>query len=80
MDRLNIGQEAKVLIKWRVLPIDRTDEAEENIAAKFAKKYGIIYTLNLVCGFGISIRRYYGERQSFYNGRRPLSVWYGYSL
>lgn len=41
MDRLNIGQEAKVLIKWRVLPIDRTDEAEENIAAKFAKKYGI---------------------------------------
>ena len=41
MNKLKIGQEAKVLVKWRVLPIDRTDEAEENIAIKFATKYGI---------------------------------------
>ena len=39
--KVNIGENAKVNIKWKVLPIDRTDEAEENIIAKFSAKYGI---------------------------------------
>lgn len=41
MSKVKLGENTKVNIKWRVLPIDRTDEAEENIIAKFAKKYGI---------------------------------------
>lgn len=41
MGKVTIGKDAKVNIKWRVLPIDRTDETEEDIIAKFAKKYGI---------------------------------------
>ena len=39
--KLEIGVNGKVNIKWRVLPIDYTHEAEENIRVKFARKYGI---------------------------------------
>lgn len=41
MTKVDIGQSAKVNIKWKVLPVDRTDDAEENIVTKFANKYGI---------------------------------------
>ena len=41
MGKVTIGKDAKVNIKWRVLPIDRTDELEDEIISKFAKKYGI---------------------------------------
>lgn len=39
--KIKIGEHAKVNIKWRVLPIDYSHEAERDIIAKFAKKYGI---------------------------------------
>lgn len=39
--KLEIGQESKVSIKWKVLPIDYSHETEANIAVKFANKYGI---------------------------------------
>ena len=39
--KFEIGQNGKVNIKWRVMPIDYTHEAEENIKVKFARKYGI---------------------------------------
>ena len=41
MGKVSIGKDAKVNIKWHVLPIDRTDELEDEIISKFAKKYGI---------------------------------------
>lgn len=39
--KLNIGQKAKVNVKWKVLPIDYSSEGEEIIRLKMAKKYGI---------------------------------------
>jgi DNA repair exonuclease SbcCD ATPase subunit len=39
--KINIGEKSKVNIKWNVLPMDYSHEAEENIRVKFAKKYGI---------------------------------------
>ena len=39
--KVNIGQKAKVNVKWKVLPIDYSDEALESIRTKMAKKYGI---------------------------------------
>lgn len=39
--KIKIGSNGKVNIKWRVLPIDYTHDAEENIKVKFAHKYGI---------------------------------------
>lgn len=41
MGKVQIGKNAKVNIKWKVRPIDRTEEAENSIKAEFAKKYGI---------------------------------------
>ena len=41
MKKLEIGEHAKVNIKWRVLPIDYSHDGEKDIIAKFAKKYGI---------------------------------------
>ena len=40
-NKVNIGQNSKVNIKWRLLPIDYSEEAEKDIISKFAKKYGI---------------------------------------
>lgn len=39
--KVKIGKNAHVCVKWNVLPIDRTDEAEDIIKAKFAEKYGV---------------------------------------
>lgn len=39
--KVKVGKNAKVCVKWNVFPVDRTDEAEEVIKAKFAEKYGI---------------------------------------
>ena len=41
MKKVEIGNNSKVNIKWRVLPSDYSHEAERDIIAKFAKKYGI---------------------------------------
>ena len=41
MSKVKIGEKSKVCIKWRVLPIDYSHEAENDIIVKFAKKYGI---------------------------------------
>lgn len=41
MKKIDIGENSSVNIKWRVLPVDYSHEAEANIIAKFAKKYGI---------------------------------------
>lgn len=41
MQKVKLGENSKVCIKWRVLPVDRTEENEKNLIAKFAKKYGI---------------------------------------
>lgn len=41
MRKAEIGQNSKVNIKWRVLPVDYSREAEKDIIAKFARKYGI---------------------------------------
>ena len=40
-NKVNIGQNSKVNVKWRLLPIDYSEEAEKSIISKFAKKYGI---------------------------------------
>ena len=39
--KINLGENAKVNIKWNVNPIDYSHEEENNIIAKFANKYGI---------------------------------------
>ena len=39
--KVNIGQKAKVNIKWNVRPLDYSHETESEIISKFAKKYGI---------------------------------------
>ena len=41
MKKVEIGKNAKVNIKWRVLPVDYSHEKEADIIAKFARKYGI---------------------------------------
>ena len=41
MKKLEIGNHSKVNIKWKVLPIDYSDELERDIIAKFARKYDI---------------------------------------
>ena len=41
MKKVDIGQKAKVNLKWRVLPVDYSHEKEADIIAKFARKYGI---------------------------------------
>ena len=41
MGKINLGKNAKVVIKWQVLPVDRTEENEKEIKTKFAKKYDI---------------------------------------
>ena len=41
MRKIEIGENAHVNIKWRVLPVDYSHEAERDIIAKFAAKYGI---------------------------------------
>lgn len=40
--KVNIGENSKVVIKWRVLPSNYSEEGEKNIISLFAKKYGII--------------------------------------
>lgn len=40
-EKIKIGKGGKVNIKWKVLSIDYSHEAEDNIKAKFAAKYGI---------------------------------------
>ena len=39
--KINIGEKAKVNIKWNVRPVDYTHEGEESIISTFAEKYGI---------------------------------------
>lgn len=39
--KLEIGQEAKVSIMWKTLPMNNTKENERNIISRFAQKYGI---------------------------------------
>lgn len=39
--KINIGEKAKVCIKWNVMPVDFSHEKEKEIISKFAKKYGI---------------------------------------
>lgn len=41
MKKIEIGQNSKVTVKWKVKPSDYSHEAEENIAFKFANKYKI---------------------------------------
>lgn len=41
MTKVQLGENSRVCIKWRVKPVDYTDEEKKNIIAKFAKKYGI---------------------------------------
>lgn len=41
MKKIEIGENSSVLLKWRVKPSDYSREEEENIAFKFANKYGI---------------------------------------
>ena len=41
MKKVDIGQKARVNLKWRVLPVDYSHEKEADIIAKFARKYGI---------------------------------------
>ncbi|MBP5456104.1 MAG: hypothetical protein J6Y37_06365 [Paludibacteraceae bacterium] len=41
MKKIELGQNSKVNIKWNVLPVDYSHEAEANIISLFAKKYGI---------------------------------------
>ena len=41
MTKVQLGENSKVNIKWRVRPADYTDEEKKNIIAKFALKYGI---------------------------------------
>ena len=39
--KVNIGSHGKVNIKWKLLPMDYSDEVLDAIKTKFAKKYGI---------------------------------------
>lgn len=39
--KLEIGQEAKVSVLWKTLPMNCTKENERNIISRFAQKYGI---------------------------------------
>lgn len=39
--KIEIGEKARVQIKWKVKPIDYSNEKENEICSKFAKKYGI---------------------------------------
>lgn len=39
--KANIGENAKICVKWNVLPIDYTDEKAKVIISKFAKKYNV---------------------------------------
>lgn len=41
MLKAKIGEKGKVVIKWNVLPIDRTPDKEKEIISKFSKKYRI---------------------------------------
>lgn len=41
MLKAKIGEKGKVVIKWNVLPIDRTPDKEKEIISKFSKKYQI---------------------------------------
>lgn len=41
MKKIEIGKKSKVCINWKVLPIDYSRDKENNIAIKFANKYGI---------------------------------------
>ena len=41
MRKVEIGERASVTVKWHVKPSDYSREGEENIAFKFASKYGI---------------------------------------
>ena len=41
MKKIEIGENSSVLLKWKVKPSDYSREEEENIAFKFANKYGI---------------------------------------
>ena len=41
MRKVEIGERASVTVKWHVKPSDYSREGEENIAFKFANKYGI---------------------------------------
>lgn len=41
MKKIDIGENTSVLLKWKVKPSDYSREEEENIAFKFANKYGI---------------------------------------
>ena len=39
--KIKLGENAKVLVKYKITPSDYSNDLEENIRAKFAKKYGI---------------------------------------
>lgn len=41
MEKVKIGKEAKIVVKWKVLQIDYSKEAEDNLIAKMSKKYGV---------------------------------------
>ena len=41
MKKINIGENSKVSIEWKVLPFNYSREEENNIAVRFANKYGI---------------------------------------
>lgn len=41
MKKIEIGKNGKVNLKWRVLPMDYSEEAEEHLKQEFAKKYDI---------------------------------------
>lgn len=41
MKKIEIGEKAKVNLKWNVRPVDYSHEAEESLISKFAEKYGI---------------------------------------
>jgi hypothetical protein len=41
MKKVEIGEKSRVNIKWKVLPVDYSHDAERDIIAKFASKYGI---------------------------------------
>ena len=38
--KVKLGKNTHVCVKWNVLPVDRTDEAEDIIKAKISEKYG----------------------------------------
>lgn len=41
MRKVELGKHSKVNIKWKVLPIDYSHDAEKDIIAAFSRKYGI---------------------------------------